>query len=173
MRTILTCFLGLLLFQHTNLNAASVPQVTIQARPSTDSSISNNFLNSPSFYKAPKKPGFLQKLEYKIVQKKVKRLLAHRADEPATRKNVLSTIALILGILAAVTLFIPAISVASLIAAPAALITGIIALGKSYNNSKGSRAKAIIGIVLGSIVIAFILAILIWFLSGGFILMFE
>ena len=120
-----------------------------------------------TFYKAPKKPGFLQKLEYKIVQKKVKRLLAHRADEPATRKNVLSTISMVLGILAILVLFIPSISVIALVAGPAALITGIIALGKKYNNSKASRAKAIIGIVLGSVFILFLLVAILFVIAGG------
>lgn len=168
MRAIFMCMLVLLLFQCAELKAASVPQVEIPAKPFTDSSLKQNFFKSPWLYAPHKKPGFIQKLEYKILQKRVKRLSAHRQDN-TSGKNTLSTVSLLLGILALVTIFIPGIAIVALVAAPAAIATGIIALGKHYNNNKASRAKAIIGIVLGSLFILFFLVVLILFLSGGFL----
>lgn len=168
MLTVLRCLAVLLLFLSTELKAASVPPDNIPSPVLNDSNSKNNFFKTPSVYKSHKKGSFLQKLEYKILQKRLKYLVAHPKDKTASGNNVLSTVALVLGILALGLLFIPGVAVGSLIAAPAALITGIIALGKGYDNTKGSRAKAIIGIVLGSIIVAIFLLALALFASGGF-----
>jgi uncharacterized membrane protein len=55
----------------------------------------------------------------------------------------------------------------AIIAALIALIAGIIALGKRYNNTKSSRAMAIIGVILGgAFFLLLIIALLAWTSSG-------
>jgi Flp pilus assembly protein TadB len=112
-----------------------------------------------------KKVGLLKKLQLKVLQNRLKHL-SKKADEGTQSKlNVLSIISLALGMIG-VIVFFSFYSPIAFIASLAALITGIIALGKRRNNSKGSRAMAIIGTILGGGLILFVLVALIaW--SGG------
>jgi hypothetical protein len=118
-----------------------------------------------------KKMGFVRKLQVKLLQSRLKHFSTHAGDDTTPRKNHLSTISLILGLVALVAAFIPtAVGAISIIAAPAALVIGIIALGKRYRNDRASRSKAIIGIVLGSVLIFLMIIAVILIASGGFLL---
>lgn len=133
--------------------AVSAPLSYCPSFPLSDSGLKNN-IALPQFTHRPyNKAGLLRKLQYKLALKRLKQLSNSFDDDIPHKRNVLSTISLILGILGLVVLFIPAIAGIAFIVAPAAFITGIIALGKRYNNSKASRAKAIIGLVLGALLI--------------------
>lgn len=133
-------------------NAASslLPASTLY--PFSDSLLKNSRLNH-SLPSEHKKVGFIQKLHYKLLHLRGKDKTLKMDEGELPKRNVLSTISLILGIIGAVSLFIPAIAGVAFIAGLAALVTGIIALGKRRNNTKASRTIAIIGLVLGAIII--------------------
>ena len=90
-----------------------------------------------------------QKLAFVILKNKLKKQLAE--DKPAKYKTDLGLLSLIFGGGAWLLALIPGVGILSLGLAPAALILGILALGR-----KKGDAKAIIGIVLGSLFIALI-----------------
>jgi hypothetical protein len=169
MKTILHCLLVLSLLQLKEAEAATAPELPATFSIILDSRSKNPNAERTSWPAPHKKMGFIRRMEYKFLEKRFKKYAAHQKTEAAPKNNALSTISLILGIIAAVTLFIPTAGVVALIAAPAALITGIIALSKNYNNNKSSRAQAIIGVTLGSIIIALFFVAIIVFLSGGWL----
>jgi hypothetical protein len=161
------CLITLSLLLCYKSEAASIPLKYSSHYPLADSAVKKNFILDPSVFTPYKKGGFIKKLQYRLLQKKLAHLSRHVDEGTAPKKNLLSTIALLLGIIASVSLFISAIAGIALIAAPAALVTGIIALGKRYNNSKASRTKAIIAIVLGSVIIFLALLAIILIASSG------
>jgi hypothetical protein len=170
MRTILTCLscIAFLLCQKSEAATAPVPYAS--PFPFSDSAVANKPLKTVVFM-PHKKMGLIRKLQLKLLQNRLKYFSRHADDGTTPKKNLLSTISLILGILGIVLALIPAgIGAIALIAAPAALVTGIIALGKRYNNNKASRTKAILGIVFGSVLIFFIIIAVIIIASGGFLL---
>src|SRR5215213_9019738 len=106
MRVILKCILVLILLQTSEVKAASAPEVFPAIKPTLDSSSKHLSLLNVFTPKRHKKVGFFKKLEYKILEKKIKKLAArHPADDPP-KKNVLSTISLILGLIGAVSILI-------------------------------------------------------------------
>lgn len=105
-----------------------------------------------------KKPGLLQKLQLKLVQKKLRK--AMRQDDGSTTKatKVLSVISMVSSGLA-LGFLIAGWGVPFLILTLVGIITGIIAL--SNNNSRKHRTMAVIGLALGAINITLaILAVL-------------
>ena len=154
MRPIVNYMVALLVLVCLKTEAASAPLLYSPIFPSSNSGKGNIHVFTPSAPTSYKKVGFLRKLQYKLALKSITRLSKGLDEGTQPKKNRLSTISLVLGIIGAVALFIPGIAGIALIAGPAALITGIIALGKRYNNSKASRTKAIIGVVLGGILVA-------------------
>ena len=138
------------LFNYSS-NAASYPS-TSTFYSFSDSLLNNSIVNHlpASMYN---KVGLIKKIQYKLLHKKVEDKNVKRDEGKLAKKNVLSTVSLILGIIGVVSLIIPSIAGIAVIAGPAALITGIIALGRRRNNTKASRTKAIIGLVLGAVLI--------------------
>lgn len=108
---------------------------------------------------AGSKMNFIQKLQWKIVQKKFRKT----GFDKATSKDSLATIALIAGVAGFVLLFV--VPIAGFVLLLTAIITGI--LGKKNNENPKSRKKALIGLVLGLVAFGLILAFAIAY-SGGF-----
>ena len=108
-----------------------------------------------------RKMNFLQKLQLKILQKKLKKSLRH--EENKTSKDTISTIALITGIAGLVLLFL--VPIAGFLLIITAIITGII--GLNNNDNPKSRTKALIGLVTALAGIALLLIALVIFASGG------
>jgi hypothetical protein len=162
MRTIKKCMLFFLILLCLKGQAATSLVLTTSIFQVKDSGITSSMLLVPSLDQPHKSIGFIRKLQIKLLQNNLKHR-AYRLDEVTPRKkNLLSTISLILGLAGAIAIFIPAISILGVIAGPAALVTGIIALGKKNNNSNASRWKAIAGLVLGAVVIFLALLALVW-----------
>ena len=171
MKVLANCMI-LLMILCQKTEAASAPL----SHPSSlsDTAKQKSFLLHPSIVHAPyKKAGFIRKLQYRLALKSLKHFSVRINDDAPSKKNPLSTISLILGVVGAVALFIPSIAGAAvLIAGPAALITGILAHGKRHNNTKASRTKATIGLILGAVLI-FLLVIAVILIAGsgwGFLL---
>jgi uncharacterized membrane protein HdeD (DUF308 family) len=97
--------------------------------------------------------------------------LAHLSEDKAKNKTKLATISFILGLAGIAFVFIPYVSILVLLLAPAAIVTGIIAL--KDNEDKKSRTKAIIGIVAGAVPLLIAVAIFAIFAVGGFSFAFE
>jgi len=161
MRALVIYLLVAFMLWSPHLNAAAAPTNAAWRHASFDSAIKSNPALSPTLFRPAKKVTFVQKLGYKLVFKKIRRLSAHGHAADVPERNTLSTISLILGILGFITLFISGLGLLSLLAAPAALVTGILALDKHHYSSRGSRTKAILGIVLGSTTILIFIAIVV------------
>jgi hypothetical protein len=141
-----------LVLQCQKTEAASAPLSHSFALPALDTGLNNSHVLTPSFYGPQKKVGFIKKLQYRILQKRLK-YLSNKPDEGTRPKtNVLSIVSLVLGLIGVIGLF-AGIFLLALIPALAALITGLIALGKRNNNKKGSREMAIMGLIIGGGVI--------------------
>jgi Flp pilus assembly protein TadB len=110
-----------------------------------------------------KKQSLLQKLQWKLLQKRIKQVSHHRAASTG-RESVLSTIALILGLLGVLFLFISSLAGLSILFAVGALITGFIALSKR-NKANGTKTKAIIAVVLGGLTLLLWLVIIVAFIG--------
>jgi hypothetical protein len=148
MRPIVNCLFVLLLLLSQKTEAATIPLSVTYGQATLDTGLKNPQLLTPSSYVPYKKAGFIKKLQYKILQKRLKYLSNKYGEGTPSKTNVLSIISLIAGLLMLISILANA-GILALIAGFTALITGIIALGKKYNNSKSSRAMAIIGVVLG------------------------
>jgi hypothetical protein len=161
MKKIINCMVVVLMLLCQKTEAASAPLSSSFISPLSDSVRKNTHVWDVTMHTYTKTAGFLRKFQYKLALKSFKRLSKSLDEGTKTKKNVLSTISLVLGIIGAVVVFIPGIAGIAFILGAAALITGIIALGKRYNNSKASRAKAITGLVLGGLLLLFGVAALI------------
>ena len=163
MRPVLKCLVMIAVLFGYNSQAATAPATHFSMHRFTDS----GFMQSAVALKPAKKPGVIRKWQAKWLQNRLQHFMkrAHAGVEP--QKNRLAKTSLILGIIAIVTSFIPCVGLIAILSGPAALVTGIIALSKRYNNDKASRTKATIGIVLGSIVIFFTIVAIIIIASGG------
>ena len=105
----------------------------------------------------------IQKTELKLLQKKIKKRVLSASADQQHKKDVVSTIALIAGVLGIVTLFlVPGVAFVLMLAA---IITGII--GISNNPNPKSRTRALIGLIAGIAGILLTLLALIIFLSGS------
>ena len=105
----------------------------------------------------------IQKTELKLLQKKIKKRVLSASADQQHKKDVVSTIALIAGVLGIVTLFlVPGVAFVLMLAA---IITGII--GISNNPNPKSRTRALIGLIAGIAGIILTLLALIIFLSGS------
>lgn len=100
----------------------------------------------------PTKPSLLQKLQWKLLQKRLKKVAAHGAATRGGPGSVLSTIAFVLGLLGILVLFISSLSGFSILLGLGALVTGIIAVA-GKNRSWGTNIKSIIAIVLGGLLL--------------------
>jgi hypothetical protein len=170
MRTLLMCLASIAFLLCHKSEAASAPVRDSVSHAILDSHVATKPLLKNLLFTPHKKVGLIKRVQLKLLQKSLTHFSRHAADGTKTKKNTLSTISLIFGILGLIALLIPAIGGIAIVAAPIALVTGIVALGKHYNNDKASRTKAIIGIVLGGVLIFFIMIALIVILSGGFLL---
>jgi hypothetical protein len=161
MRILIICLIVLSLLQCKESRAATVPYHYSLHYKTFDSNVRKGLFDL-SILSPNKRVGFLRKLQYKVLQKRLKHL-TYKADEGTPRKtNALSIISLVLGILGVIGIF-AGISPLFILASLAAAITGIIALGKRYNNNKGSKAMAIIGLILGGgLFLLFTIFILSW-----------
>ena len=107
------------------------------------------------------KLNLIERLEWKILQKKLKKNLGH--PEVKKSKDTISTIALITGVLGLILLFIvPGVGFILLLIG---IITGII--GLNNNDNPKSRRKALIGLIAGIVGVLLTLIALIAFVSGG------
>ncbi len=154
-------FFALILFQFYSV-AAVVPIVTGQ----NNSPVTASF---PLVSKA--KPAFFERLQSKVLQNVIAKKIARLAKDKGESNKKLSTISLILGLAGVVFVFVPYVSILVLLLAPAAIVTGIIAL--KDNDDKRSRTKAIIGIVAGAVPLLVVIALLAIFTAGGFSFAFE
>ena len=135
----------------------------------TNTSISNNVSDSTNIttslrankvkFFAERKMNLAERLKWKILQKKLKRINA----EGNTSKDTVSTIALVTGIAGFVLLFL--VPLAGFVLLLTAIITGII--GRKNNENPKSRKKALIGLVLGLLAVGLILIFSIAY-AGGF-----
>ena len=160
LRSLFLCF-ALMLFQFYG-TAAVVPESARQGNPPATSLF-------PSLSKA--KPAFFERLQRRVLQKVVTKKIARLAVDKHENKKKLSTISFILGLAGIAFVFVPYVSILVLLLAPAAIVTGIIAL--KDNEDKKSRTKAIIGIVAGAVPLLIIVALLAVFAVGGFSFAFE
>ena len=161
MLRILFIFATLFLFQ-LNSSAAVVPQ------PAPAEGV---FPLSAYLQKPTQKQSFLTRLQSRLVQKVAVKKLAHISKDKADSKKKLATISFILGLAGIAFVFIPYVSILVLLLAPAAIVTGILAL--KDNEDKKSRTKAIIGIVAGAVPLLIAVAIFAIFAIGGFSFVFE
>lgn len=100
-----------------------------------------------------------QKIAFAILKAKLKRQLA---DNAVPHKSNIGLLSLLFGAATWVFAFIPAIGIASIGFAIAAIILGIIGLGR-----KKGDTKSIIGLVLGSLFVLLLIVALAAFASGG------
>ena len=107
-----------------------------------------------------KKLTFKEKIAFTILKSKLKKQAAE--DKAAPRKGDLGLLSLIFGGAAWVFAFIPAIGILSIGFAVAAVILGILGLGR-----KKGDTKSIIGLVLGGLYILLLAVALAAFASGG------
>ncbi len=137
--------------------AASFPSTQL---PSNSVSILRLTSITPKqvFAAAGYKMNFWQKLQWKLVQKKLKRTAT---EDPQKTKDTVSTLALISGTSGLVLLFVvPALGFLLMLGG---VVMGIIGLNKNLNRK--SRTKALIGLIAGSVGIVFVAAIIIAFAS--------
>lgn len=107
-----------------------------------------------------KKMTLKEKLAFTILQSKLKKHLPDDKDVP--RKNNLGMLSLLFGAGAWVFAFIPAIGVISLGFAVAAVVLGILGLGR-----KKGDTKSIIGLVLGGLFLLLVVVAIASFASGS------
>lgn len=107
-----------------------------------------------------KKLTLKEKLAFTILKSKLKKQLPDDKDVP--RKNNLGMLSLLFGAGAWVFAFIPAIGIISLGFAVAAVVLGILGLGR-----KKGDAKSIIGLVLGGLFLLLVVVAIAAFASGG------
>src|SRR5207302_7604533 len=94
-------------------------------------------LQIPTATSTIKKQSLFQKLEWKLLEKRLKKHAARlNADSPGT-KSALSTIALILAIATVALLFVPTLAPLAFVLGIGALVTGIISLTRK-NKSRGT-----------------------------------
>lgn len=163
MRILFTALLCSLLFV---ANAASFPVAPVRHAPITDSTLAGPFsrMTPKAIEEATgKKLGMLQKLQVKILQKKLKKQLRSEDDSTSSSTKALSVISLVTSGLGLILLFTAA-SGAFLIFALAGVVTGIIAL--SNNNSRQHRTMAILGLVLGGVAIILLGIVILAFVGG-------
>lgn len=101
-----------------------------------------------------------QKWQHFLLNKMAKKVNPFAIDKKS-KKDKLSTIALILGLSALVILFITPINFLTIFLAPAAIVTGFIA--KHNNPDKKSRTKAWIGIAAAMVPVLLVLFLLLFF----------
>lgn len=169
MRTLLMCLACIAFLFCQKSEAASAPVQNFVSHAILDSHVATKPLLKNLVFTPYKKVGLIKRVQLKLIQKSLKHFSRHSADGTTPKKNTLSTISLIFGILGLIAVLIPPIAGIAIVAAPVALVTGIVALGKHYNNDKASRTKAIIGISLGSVLLLFIIIAVIMVVSGGFL----
>lgn len=146
-------------------NTASFPVIKNKPSVISDSLSLNKILNlSPKDIQrlSGQKMNLIEKLELKIIQKKIKKNLS-KADEKKSKETV-SLIALITGILGLILLFIfPPVSFILILTA---IITGII--GVNNNSNQKSRTKALIGLICGLVGVGIFIIALVAFATGAF-----
>jgi len=97
-----------------------------------------------------RKMTFKQKLSFAIIKAKLKKQLAD--EKPVARRTDLGLLSLIFGGAAYLVALIPGVGIASIGFAIAAIVLGIIGLGR-----KRGDTKSIIGLVLGSVLLLLVL----------------
>ena len=109
-----------------------------------------------------KKLHWYQKLELKIIQKKLRKAAINDEHPVSKSAKVLSVISLIAGALAWIVLLV-GFGWGVFIFTLASIITGIIAVSTNKNKGNKYRTMAIIGIVLGGVMVALaVIFILLW-----------
>ena len=109
-----------------------------------------------------KKLHWYQKLELKIIQKKLRKAAINDEHPVSKSAKVLSVISLIAGALAWIVLLV-GFGWGVFIFTLASIITGIIAVSTNKNKGNKYRTMAIIGIVLGGVMVALaVIFILFW-----------
>ena len=122
-----------------------------------------NFLTlTPKKYQelTGRKMSFKEKIAFAIFKGKLKRQLPE--DKTASHKSNIGLLSLLFGAGAFVIAFIPTVGVISIGLAVAAIVLGIIGLGR-----KKGDTKSLIGLVLGSVFLLLILVAVAAFASGG------
>jgi hypothetical protein len=107
-----------------------------------------------------KRMSLKQKIAFAILKSKLKRRLAN--DKSPEHKSDIGLLSLIFGGGAFLIAFIPGVGIASIGLAIAAIILGIIGLGR-----KKGDTKSIIGLVLGSVFLLLLLVAVAAFAAGG------
>lgn len=104
-----------------------------------------------------------EKRIFKVYQLFIDPTLSPEADAAMQRNKTLGNWSMIMGIAGIVVMFIPYVSVLTLLLWPGAIITGIIAVSraKAFNNRKGSGfASGVAGMITGGLGIVFFLVAL-------------
>jgi hypothetical protein len=114
-----------------------------------------------------KKQSLVQKLEWKLFEKKLKKQAAHLRAGSTGTKSTLSTIALILAIATMALLFIPTLAGFAFFLGIGALVTGIISLTRK-NKSRSTKTKSIIAVVVGGLILLGWVVLIIALAAGGF-----
>jgi len=142
---------------------AATPQALMhtQFNDSVSTSDLPNLLSKQMQALTAQKMNLVQRLQWKILQKKFKKLLPEVKDQKS--KDTLSTIALVSGVAGFVLLFLfPLVGFLLLLNA---IITGFVA--RKNNENPKSRKKALIGLILGLVAYALIFVFAIVY-AGGF-----
>lgn len=149
MKKLLCLILLFSLWQWRTAHAVSVPTKTNGLFPDTDSLQLKKTSTSPPVATRPlagKKQTWYERLQQKILQKKLKKRIASGGSEISMTKKVLSVLSLACGALGIILLLFP-LSNAIAFAWLGAILTGLIALPR--NRSKKHRTMALVGILLG------------------------
>lgn len=149
MKKILQLFLCLFIF--TSVFSATVPP---QTDPVPGFKFQGNLLDKPQKNVSTNESNFIKRLQQKVIEKRLKRYLS-KIEKGNSNTETLSTLSLIFGAIAAVTIFTP-IGLVAVILGPAALILGIIALSRD-NASKSAKTKALLGVIFGGVAVAILL----------------
>lgn len=137
-------FVGLFLALLIEMRAASIPvstAVAVRQKPGSKPS-AQQLLRHMGI----QKPTRLQLLAARMAQKKIQRKVLGLGADRGKQQRTLSVIALVAGLLGALSIFV--VPVLALLLGPAALVTGIISL--KNNTDSGSRTMGIIGLILGA-----------------------
>ena len=140
---------------------AATPQANMHTQLSFNDSVSTTDFSKQTQDFTAQKMNLVQRLQWKILQRKFKKLLPEVKDQKS--KDTLSTIALISGVAGFVFLFLfPIVGFLLLLNA---IITGLVA--RKNNENPKSRKKALIGLILGLVAYGLILVFAIAY-AGGF-----
>ena len=155
-------FIGLQTFSFSPGNAGRTNASYILPRNLNAMELKEFLTLTPKKYQelTGKKMTFKQRIAFAILKAKLKKQLPE--DKVAPHKTDIGLLSLIFGGGAFLIAFIPGVGVASIGLAIAAIVLGIIGLGR-----KSGDTKSIIGLVLGSVFFLLLLVALAVFASGG------